>query len=84
MRRVGDEVTLRAMSWRGERPVEGDFLRTPRGRCYQIVGVREPGPRATRTKLLLDCVVLEDGAVEPWQEGVYGFEFEKRTRRRTR
>lgn len=33
---IGTQTTLRMNHWEGDPPVEGDFLRTRAGTCYQI------------------------------------------------
>jgi hypothetical protein len=58
----GERATLTVNAWEGDRPVEGDFLRTGTGRCYRIDEVR--GRR-------LMVTVLENDAVQLGQDGVF-------------
>lgn len=66
---VGARVTLTVNHWDGERPVDGDFLRTSTGRCYRIDEV--DGRR-------LRCTVLDDDAVQFGAEGVWRWVWGKR------
>lgn len=61
MKREWDPVTLRVAFWNAsEQPVEGDELRTLRGRRYQILAIKHTGDRITS----LDCLVLPSDAAE--------------------
>jgi hypothetical protein len=72
-------VTLTAKHWSGERPVEGDFLRTGTGRCYRIDFVRWR-QRGAQVRGTLRCTVLEDDAVQAGQPGVFEWVWNRRER----
>jgi len=76
---LGATVTLTVNSWDGERPVEGDFLRTETGRCYRIEFIRWR-QRGARTVATFRCRVLEDDAVRFGEPGVWGWAWASRNR----
>lgn len=71
------------MTWRGERPTVGCFLRTPRGRtAYEITAIR-PVKTEMKTlgcrRLILTCARWEPKEV-PAEATVFEFKWNPRTR----
>jgi hypothetical protein len=70
-------VELRALYWEGPLPVEGDFLRTPRGSCYLIEGVRRTRP-GSRSHAVFTVAKLDRDAVSDGAPGVHRWTFAPR------
>lgn len=69
MREPGTTCRLRISYWDGERPVAGDFLRTPSGTCYRI-------DRALPS--VFEVTRLGKDAVQFGEPGVFTWVFDKR------
>ena len=67
---VGAVVRLRADTWDGPPPEEGDFLRTDTGRCYLIeeIKVTRGGKANMRCRVLgVDAVSFGEPGVWHWR-----------------
>lgn len=77
---IGTTCRLGVDRWEGGTPldeVEGDFLRTAAGSCYQIVEVRKARPGSKRLATLV-CIRLGKDAVGFGEPGVHRWEWTRR------
>lgn len=64
---------LTVLSWEGDGPLPGQYVKAPRGRtAYLIVEVRRPGPRAKHVARLVcerenPSRLRPDDVVHPWR-----------------